>query len=240
MEEYIKKFLFFKNDLSNSSKKSYKRYLKKLSTYLEEKNLSNIQKIDKLTLLSFIDDLENKDLKSNTINKYISIINSFFKFLNENDYIDRKIELKRLRVQKKDKNKDIIYENDLRRFLKKLNNDKITNRNALIIMFLYFTPLKLKEILSIKIDDFHNDFEFLNINSYQISLNKDIVKKLKNYDNKYKIEKYMFINYKGKKLSRQYVWKFLKEYSKEYKIKLSPSKLNRSYKINKLLKSYKK
>ena len=239
MEEYISGFLLFKSDLSNNSKKSYKRYLKKLLNFLEEKDISDIEKIDKLTLLSFIDDLENKNLKSNTINKYISIINSFFKFLNEKNYLNKKIKLKRLKVQKKDNNKDIVYEKDLRNFLKKIENDKISKRNSLIIMFLYFTPLKLKEILSIKINNFDNDFEFLNINSFQISLNKEIVKNLKEYNKKYNIDDYLFVNYKNKKLSRQYVWKFLKEYSKKYKIKLSPSKLNRSYKINKLLRSYK-
>ena len=104
---------------------------------------------------------------------------------------------------------------------------------------LYKTPLNLKEILSIRFEDFEENFQFLRINGKRIALTQSIVEFLNNeiFDDK---SGYLFKNYKGNQLSRQSVWKFLKKYNEKFDLNLSIDLLNHSFKINKMIENYTK
>ena len=90
-------------------------------------------------------------------------------------------------------------------------------------MFLYFTPIKLNELLSIKINDFDNNFEFINISSYEVSLNRDIVKLLKDYNDKYEYYiKYLNKYYSNKNQDKDWFKYIRREFNKYNSTPLMP------------------
>lgn len=234
MTSYIEEYILTKENLSILSKKEYKKTISLLYEYIDE---NEFKKINKRIIESFVIYLENENYKIASINKFISIINNYLFYLFENGYIDNVIKLKHLKNTLKE-NITIISYDDFNTFIHliELNFDN-NKRNVLILCFLFFTELKLNEILLLKENDFYDDFQFLKINNKDISLNFEILEYLKKYS--FQKNDYLFKNKNGNKLSRQSVWKFIKLYNEKLSINLSIDILNKSYKINKLLRIYK-
>lgn len=235
MVNYLDDYMRSKNELSLTTQKEYKNTLLLFYKYMENNKFDSI---NKYIYDSFIIELENKNYKINSINKYISIINNYFNYLLKNEYIDEKIYLKKFK-NKVDGNKKIILKSE---FIKTINlievNFPNSKRDIMIIYLLFNTQLKLNEILSLKKLDFKDNFQFVKVNNKIISLDKDVVKYLTNY--KIDNESYLFTNNNGNVLSRQSVWKFIKKYNCKLSLNLSIDILNRSYKINKMLESFNK
>jgi len=231
---YIEKFIETKKNISNLSKKEYKKTISLLYSYMKDNNFNEINKI---VIESFILYLEDKNYKITSINKYISIINNYLFYLFEIGYIKEVVKIKHLKSIKEE-NKTILSNNEFKKIICLIElNFENSKRNILLLYFLFYSKLKLNQVLSLKENDFYDDFQFLKIEDKIISLDIEIM----NYLNEYKCEEneYLFRNKTGNKLSRQSVWKFIKQYNEKLSVNLSIDILNRSYKINKLLKNYK-
>lgn len=234
MVSYIEKFIETKKNISNLSKKEYKKTISLLYSYMKDNNFNEINKI---VIESFILYLEDKNYKITSINKYISIINNYLFYLFEIGYIKEVVKIKHLKSIKEE-NKTILSNNEFKKIICLIElNFENSKRNILLLYFLFYSKLKLNQVLSLKENDFYDDFQFLKIEDKIISLDIEIM----NYLNEYKCEEneYLFRNKTGNKLSRQSVWKFIKQYNEKLSVNLSIDILNRSYKINKLLKNYK-
>jgi len=225
--------------LSNQSKKEYKDVLLGLESFLKEYSVEKIEDFNCDLYESYILDLKSNQYKVSTLNKYISIINNYCFYLLTNGYINKKIIKEQFQITQK-RNKEIINTTEFQEIIELIEtHDSENRRNLRIIFLLYKTPLNLKEILSIRFEDFEENFQFLRINGKRIALTQSIVEFLNNeiFDDK---SGYLFKNYKGNQLSRQSVWKFLKKYNEKFDLNLSIDLLNHSFKINKMIENYTK
>jgi site-specific recombinase XerD len=234
MINYIEDFIESKTELSIASKKEYKTVILSFYKYIEnnEFNFINNQIYE-----SFIIDFENSGHKINSINKYISIINNYFIYMFENGYINKKISNKRIK-SRNGKKKKIISKNEFNKTIDLIkSNFPNSERNIMIFFLLFYTELKLKEILLLKNSNFIDGYQFVQLNDKIIYLNKDVVELLKN--KKSETKEYLFTNNYGNCLSRQAVWKIINKYNSKLSLDLSIDMLNRSYKVNKILENYK-
>jgi integrase/recombinase XerD len=223
--------------LNNQSKKEYKDVLLGLMSFLEDYQVFKIEDFNQDLYESYILDLKSNNYKLSTLNKYISIINNYCFYLYTNGYKDNKINKDQFELTH-NKNKEIIEANEFQEIIELIESyDSENRRNLRIIFLLYKTPLSLKEILSIKIEDFRENFQFIVVNRKRIALDQSVVEFLNN-ENLDNISGYLFKNYKGNQLSRQSVWKFLKKYNDRFDLNLSIDLLNHSFKINKMLENY--
>lgn len=223
--------------LSDQSKKEYRDVLLGLKSFLEAHNVKKIESFNNDLYESYILDLKSNQYKVSTLNKYISIINNYCFYLQENGYIKDKISKEQFQLTRK-RNKEILNPTEFQEIIGLIEAYDSENRRDLRIIFLlYKTPLNLKEILSIKIEDFREGFQFLTIQGKRIALDRSVVEFL-NKENLDNITGYLFKNYKGDPLSRQSVWKFLNKYNDRFDLNLSIDLLNRSFKINEMLENY--
>lgn len=223
--------------LSDQSKKEYRDVLLGLKSFLEAHNVKKIESFNNDLYESYILDLKSNQYKVSTLNKYISIINNYCFYLQENGYIKDKISKEQFQLTRK-RNKEILNPTEFQEIIGLIEAYDSENRRDLRIIFLlYKTPLNLKEILSIKIEDFREGFQFLTIQGKRIALDRSVVEFL-NKENLDNITGYLFKNYKGDPLSRQSVWKFLNKYNDRFNLNLSIDLLNRSFKINEMLENY--
>lgn len=229
-----------KSHLSVETIKAYKRILNKFHEYIYNNNFGDILEIDKRIYEGFIMELENRNLKINSINRYISVINNYFIYLYKNGYIKNEIKYQSIEKKNINKNNKIITKSEFEKITSKIEKEfKNFGKYILILKFLFYTELKLKEILKLRWSDIKEDFQFVEIDNKSVSLSKEIVLSIKDF---YKEEKkdHVFLNYKGTILSRQSVWRAFKRINKKFSIKITAEVLNRSYKINKILESYDK
>ena len=225
--------------LNEQSKIEYRDVLYALRSFLKAYAIEKIEDFNNDLYESYILDLKSNEYKISTLNKYISIINNYCFYLYSNGYIKNKISKDQFQMKKK-KSKEILNATEFQKIIDLMTtHDSENRRNLRIVFLLYKTPLNLKEILSIRMKDFLEAFEFIIVNGKRIALNQEVVEFLRNekIDN---VSGYLFKNYKGNQLSRQSVWKFLNKYNKKFDLNLSIDLLNRSFKINKMLDDYTK
>jgi site-specific recombinase XerD len=233
MVNYIEGFIESKTELSIASKKEYKTVILSFYKYIEN---NKFDFINNQIYESFIIDFENSGHKINSINKYISIINNYFIYMFENGYINKKISNKRIK-SRNDKKKKIISKNEFSKIMNLIkSNFPNSERNIMIFSLLFYTELKLKEILLLKNSNFIDDYQFIQLKDKLVYLNKDVVELLKN--KKIETKEYLFENNYGNYLSRQAVWKVINKYNSKLSLDLSIDILNRSYKVNKILENY--
>tara|TARA_Y100001949_G_scaffold37667_1_gene30078 strand:+ start:4115 stop:5011 length:897 start_codon:yes stop_codon:yes gene_type:complete len=238
-------FLKFERNLSQNTIQSYLSDLKKLIKYLEIKNNNNLPHEIKVDIIREFLYLESKKIKASTQGRLISSLNLFFDFL-----ILEKILIENP-VEKIDYPKigftipttlttdeiDLIIANA------RLNKNNGL-RNETIIEVLYSCGLRVSELINLKISDLYLSEQLLKVigkgNKERFvpisqTAKKLIVQYIEFVRNSNKVKKghedTLFINNRGKKLTRIMIYTILNSIAQEIGIKkkVSPHVLRHSF-----------
>ena len=238
-------FLKFERNLSQNTIQSYLSDLKKLIKYLEIKNNNNLPHEIKVDIIREFLYLESKKIKASTQGRLISSLNLFFDFL-----ILEKILIENP-VEKIDYPKigftipttlttdeiDLIIANA------RLNKNNGL-RNETIIEVLYSCGLRVSELINLKISDLYLSEQLLKVigkgNKERFvpisqTAKKLVVQYIEFVRNSNKVKKghedTLFINNRGKKLTRIMIYTILNSISQEIGIKkkVSPHVLRHSF-----------
>ena len=244
IEKFIE-YLQIEKKYSVNTLAAYKKDLTEFQLFINENyDKSVIENVDYKIVRSWIVLLVNKNLSNRSINRKVSSLKSFFKFLVKTDTINSSplIAHKPLKQSKKIQvpfSKDEIgtlldsglFKNDYKGVLQKT-----------IISFFYFTGVRRIELINLKTSD-------INMDSYTIRImgkrNKEriipMLPKLKELINEYlkiksqefnnEIFDYLFISKSGIQLSEKYVYRTVNEYFKlvSPKVKKAPHVLRHSF-----------
>jgi integrase/recombinase XerD len=204
MSRELKNFIEYliKNGLSKNSIDSYRRDLTQFEEFLD-KPIIESKSEDVLEFLGNFD-------KKRTINRKLSSINAFFRYAYKNELTDKKVKLTQTAPQKEPP--------------KYLTKDEIMNgialidttfwlglRDKVLILLLYATGIKVSEAMNLKIDDIKDGWLYLKDRTIPVA--NVVVELLEEYLYKRPIKnEYIFINNKGKKLSRISAFNITKKY----------------------------
>ena len=214
-------YLSIERGLSKNTVEAYIRDITNVSIFFEKNPL----KIKRTDIIKFINDLNEKKKSSRTQARILSSIKSFYNYLIFDDKIKENpsIEIYSPKLEKKfpvvlsiKEINQIINSIDL-----SLNNGE---RNRTIIECLYSCGLRVSELINLKISEINFSDEYIKIigkgNKQRITpINNNLINFFKNYINeirsKLKIDKknsdYLFLNRRGKKISRILVFNVVKE-----------------------------
>ena len=209
----------------------YSLYLNLFQKYIS-KDLKEVKSDDIVNYLSYLK-VEHK-VSSATINLVLSIIKHFYNdFLKKNIMIDIKLPRKRKKIPV------VLTSLEIKQLLKAIKSQ----RNKLIVEFIFSTGVRISECVNMKIDDL--DFKEYVGKVVSGKGNKDrliIISKKWVLDYKKYLEKrnkkinseYLFCNSTGKKLSVDTIQKFLKKAAKDANIakRVSPHVLRHSFATN--------
>lgn len=219
---------------------AYENDLKQFFDHIEfDFEDDDIKKVDYTSIRNWIVQLKECGLENKSINRKISSLQLFFKYLLKIDEIEVSPLLKHrsLKVGKKEEIPFSIKEIEV--VLSSFENDFSSQRDALIIELLYATGMRRGELVTLK----DNSFDFYNQNlkvlgkknkERLIPLFENVIQKIKAYmDVKQGLAKTdnFFIDDLGKPIVSSYVYKtvhnsFLKVSSK---LKCSPHLLRHSF-----------
>jgi len=169
-----------------------------------------------------------KYTNQNSINRKLSSINAFFKFCEKEEFIKSRPILKQFKHQR---NLPLLLEyEDITRGLKLIKKESwIDYRDYAYILFLYATGVRVSESIEIKKDDING--EWLKIRSAKgdkqrvVPIAKFALKALNDYlDKREKKSEYIWVNYRGSKMSRITAFKITKKY-----LNVSPHVLRHSF-----------
>ncbi len=142
-------------DYSNHSLTAYSKDLIELINYLEKENmLGDITSVDFYTLRGFVADLYDRKLSKSSIERKISTLKSFFKYLHQKSYIEDN-PARLLKFPKKEKYLPQVFNIDDMFTLLDLPNKSTPQglRDALILELMYATGVRVSELVGLSMQD---------------------------------------------------------------------------------------
>jgi len=245
LKEY-RNYLVLEKALSKNSVEAYLRDVKKLSSFCtENKEISDSTKVSIKILREFIIHLHECKSSSKSQARILSGIKSFYHYLSIENVIDANPcdKIDRPRIERKlpdtlspDEINDIINSVDL--------SNPHGERNRSILETLYSCGLRVSELINLKCSKLFLEDGFLIVTGKgnkerAVPLNKTLIKYLKNYmrlirshqDIETGHEDFVFLNNRGKQLTRMMIFTIVKIHTEKAGIKknISPHTFRHSF-----------
>lgn len=243
IEEYLK-FIQIEKGLSENTIGAYRRDLKKYQLHMQEQKIAHIDFIDRQTIQECLGSLIDQGASAKSIARFISTIRSFHQFALREKYAakDPTVLIETPKYEKK--LPDVL---DVEEVIQLLETPDLTKNNGYrdrtILELLYATGMRVTELIQIEIDDVNLIMGFVKVfgkgnKERIIPLGDTVIEYLDTYINtvrpqllKKTVTNVLFLNLHGRPLTRQGIWKLIKQYGLRANINktLTPHTLRHSF-----------
>jgi integrase/recombinase XerD len=245
LDDYLH-FLRVERQLASNTLTSYERDLKSYLQYLKEvEQLDSLRKIERVHILNHLRHLKETTKTSRTVARHISSIRSFHQFLIRERVVDNDptVHLEMPQMEKKLPNILSIEEVDALMQAPALNKANGLRDRAMLEL-LYASGMRVSECINLDIEDVNLTMGFVKCygkggKERIIPLGKTALGACKEYLENARGElakpevktDSLFINQRGKRLTRQGFWKLLKQHAQKAGIQreLTPHTLRHSF-----------
>jgi len=223
--------------------KAYSTDLKNFAAFsLEKFELKNIEQVSYSEIRSWIVYLVEHNNSNSSINRKLSSLQSYYKFLLKTKVINVNPLIKHRPLKKEKKVQVPFSEKEIAQVIENLNDfdDFLSMRNKLIIEMFYGTGIRRSELINLKLKDVDLNNKTIKVlgkrnKERYIPLLNFVVKSIDVYlDKKNEIKsnsEYLFITPKGKKIYDSLVYRVIKNYFSgvSLKVKKSPHIIRHSF-----------
>ena len=239
VREYLS-YLQVEKGLSKNSFESYQRDLAKLTNWSEKNNLEIVQ-LSRQDLREFLIDLATEKLSPTSVNRLISAMRGFYKFLMFDRHITKNPAEDIQSQQTTSYLPKFLNQNEIEQLLAIPDvSGEIGLRDRAILETMYACGLRVSEVCDLQISDVELDAGILTCKgkgnkTRKVPMGKSAVEWLKSYlvlrRKKENIEiQNLFVSMYGRPISRQEVFQFVKEYgTKIGRDDISPHTLRHSF-----------
>lgn len=232
LEEYLGVLKLEKN-LSANTISAYDNDISALLNFFDQKNISDFSQVKQSDLNSFFRLLARLGLTGKSAKRYHSSLKGFFKYLFKSNYI-LKNPFERISAPKISKSLPAVLSfNEIDLILSQPDiEDKLGLRDKAMLETFYACGLRISELINLHIADLFFDEEVIRVfgkgsKERIVPIGSSAIKWINKYLNKSRIiiekkdksENILFLNFRGKKLSRMGVWKIVKKYTLAAEIK---------------------
>ncbi|MDF1610783.1 site-specific tyrosine recombinase XerD [Stygiobacter electus] len=232
MEQFVNEFitiLRYEKNLSENTTASYKNDLIKFISFLIENNVNDFDKVDAKLISQFFENQRKENISMSTTSRYMSSIKNFFQYLEDNNYIHRNPTLVLTNVKISRKLPDVLSFEEVDKILNMPNVDEIAGlRDKAILELLYSSGLRVSELINLKINDLFFEEEIIRVfgkgsKERVVPMGSSAINWIKKYlinsrpflENKIRSQNFLFLNRRGTKLSRMFIWQIVDKYSKQ-------------------------
>ena len=252
MNNEVAAFLAFLKDerqLSDNTLMSYQRDLEQTVTYLEDRGIVVWQQVDHYLLIDLLNSLRQQGKANSTINRVISSLRQFYKYMirhhnltiNPMEMIDHQYTFKQPPTPV------ILTEKEIEQLLAVPDvSTPIGLRDRALLEIMDATGMRVSEVIALDLTALHLDVRLLqltgkNERERMIPLSQPAVKWLTDYLDRGRPrllrdehETRVFLNAHGYPLTRQGIWKKMKEWVSEAKIKkeVTPQTMRYSFAVH--------
>ena len=200
---------------------SYSNDINQFFLFLSEeyKITSELSEVNFQIVRSWIASLLEQGVTPRSVNRKISTLKTYFKFLIREGVIQESPMLKVVAPKSKKRLPLFVEEDQIESLLNGVEFDDgfIGERDKLIIELFYVTGIRLSELINIKISDINFDNNLIKVLGKRnkerlIPLSSRIVKELQFFIENYKIDNYLFTNLGGTKVYTKLVYRVVNKY----------------------------
>jgi integrase/recombinase XerD len=247
MSDVIDAFLSYlsvEKGLSQNTITSYREDIDSFKSFLTQRHVDSLLSANKNDITNFMLYEKDKGINTNSIARRLAALKGLYRFLaqekllknNPTSLIDSPKLWKRI--------PEVLSVNEVQVLLEQPNiRDTQGIRDKAVLETLYATGMRVSEVVYLKLDDVNLDIGFLRCigkgkKERIVPLGKKAISSIKRYLAtarpkllKNKESQFLFLSRIGKKISRQSLWKLIKKYAKEARIKktIKPHILRHSF-----------
>lgn len=242
----FKEYLLEVKGLSDNTVESYMRDLAGFKDYLD-KNKSNIIEANQTLIITYLMQLQ-KDKKSiSTVSRNIASVRNLYQFLLNEGAVEKDPTIN-LKTPKQEKTiKTLLTLEEVDNLLSQPDSNTSKGyRDKTMLELLYSTGIKVSELINLNIEDINISMEYIHCskgtsNERVIPIGKVALEIIKMYLKEHRVkfiknenEVSLFLNYQGKRLTRQGFWKIIKGYAKNMNIdkEVTPHTLRHSFAVH--------
>lgn len=246
LEKYID-YINNEKGLASNTLEAYIRDIIQFKDYLIENNIEDSTQVNKTVIITYLMYLQKVGKATSTISRNLASIRCFYQYLLNNNMINED-PTHNLRSPKSERKlPNILTKDEVDILLSQpCGNNFKGARDKAMLELLYATGIRVSEIIDLNMDNLNLELGYLALDDHNepgrvIPVGSVALQYMNLYVNRYreevlkgKEEKALFLNYYGKRLTRQGFWKIIKEYTKKSNIdkKITPHTLRHSFAVH--------
>lgn len=247
-EEFVA-YLQKEKRMSKNTLEAYKRDVLGLIAFLESRGNHNVLETSSTDIVAFLHNLKGMGKSAATVNRKLASLRSFFNYLMKAGLVKENptAGIKSPKIEHKEL--EFLSIEEIDKLLDTPDDTLKGRRDKAILEVLYATGIKVSELIDANVDDVNFRMGFITcaqtssrarivplgrparaaLEEYVYDVRDKLIK-----DNKG--EKALFVNYYGKRITRQGLWKMLKEYGEKSGLehKLTPNIIRNSFAVHML------
>lgn len=222
MKDYLNEFKLYLKNVKKSSENTIQSYIRDLIAYInycKVKGIKDLAIVSEEFITEYIKYLE-QSISNSSIKRIASSLKCYYKFLQSLN-LCQKLNISCLKTSKKIARKipTILEQDEILRLIEQPDTSQIKGiRDKAMLELLYATGITVTELITLNVNAVNLTLGILNIKNRTIPLYNDAVKTMSLYINQVRNiltctnETKLFSNLNGDPLTRQGVWKIIKEY----------------------------
>ena len=251
-EMYIKDFIEYlqrERRMSKNTLEAYKRDVQEFVTFEGSRGMTDLLEASSTEIVAFLHSLKNSGKSAATVNRKLASIRAFYNFLMNSGLVSSNptVDIKSPKIERKELEYLTLEEVDK---LIETPDDSIRGiRDKAILEVLYATGIRVSELIEADLEDINMRMGFITCDGEQskarivplgrparAALEKYIYEARNALVKENTEEKALFVNYYGNRITRQGLWKVLKEYGEKAGIEksLTPNIMRNSFAVHML------
>jgi integrase/recombinase XerD len=236
MRAFLKEYLSVMNlekGLAKNTLEAYKNDLSLFISFMEQRSIRDLSEITHVEVNRFFKMLNEFGLSESSSARYFSSIKGFFKYLASVDYISKN-PINKLTAPKLKKHlPSVLSFNEIDSILEQpVPDNPLGLRDKAMLETMYACGTRISELLNLKVADIFFKEEIIRVigkgsKERIIPIGSSALRWINKYlksgrpilEKKLKSENYLFLNSRGKRMSRMGAWKIVSRYTNEAGIK---------------------
>ena len=221
MDEYTR-YIVKQKKLSKNTVEAYISDIEKFSEFMDAAGINDVESVNNTHVIRYLLQLQRESKSTSTISRHLASIRCLFEYLINNGKVKEDPTLNLKPPKKEKKMPQILSEEEITKLMSL--PDQTTqkgSRDRALLELLYSSGLRVSEINSLKIGDVllskgtivlstDDGIRKVPVGSKAIGSISHYIKNHRDQDSK---DAPLFVNYSGKKLTRQGLWKIIRTYA---------------------------
>ena len=243
--EEFEKYLISERGVSGNTVSAYKRDISRFAAFLDKEN-ADITSATRNHILSYILSMQDEGRANTSVMRGIASIKSLYTFLTSKNAITKNPAANVTPPKKEQKEPQFLSREEIENFLESPDLSTVRGlRDKAIFEIMYASGLKVSEIISLSLSDIDTDLNYIRCSKGKniriVPLGKPAINAAKSYIGvarpmmANKNETKLFVSCSsGTAMSRQGLWKLIKEYAKKAGIRetITPHTLRHSFAVH--------
>ncbi|MBQ6370726.1 MAG: tyrosine recombinase [Firmicutes bacterium] len=243
--EYLRK----EKRMANNSCDAYRRDVSEFVSFEAARGITDVTQSSSTEMVAWLHQLKEKGRSASTVNRKVASVRAFYRYLMEKGFVssDPTSGIRSPKIERKEIEYLTIQEID--RLLESPDDSVRGVRDRAILEVLYATGIRVSELIDMDLDSINLRMGFVTCDGEGsrariIPLGRPARAALENYISDARVqlvrdrtdEQALFVNQYGRRITRQGLWKILKDYGEKAQLEhsLTPHTLRNSFAVHML------